>query len=240
MAKRARKIIGTASCLALVLITGGAAVSFADPNELPSWGAEVARSAGKATAITKTANEKKTSDKTASPSAKSAAELNAAAKEKTKPGTPAPTETGALPPAQAMKSETFADWVRECRSVQDKSVCTLRQTVRDAKKRRIVELIAARSPKTAFLEIKLPLGISIPHGVSLDLADNVKIPTQLVDCGATGCRSVVALDEKTMAQIKVAKGLSVSFQDSKSGKLITIGGSLKGFNDGIAKGIGAG
>ncbi len=228
MGKSTRKILGTAAGLALVLIAAGATVGRAEPKDPSSWDAEVAKSGDKAAAATKSA-DKKSAGKVATP-AKSAA----------KPSTAARTETGALPSAQAIKSETFADWVRECRTVQDKSICTLRQTVRDAKKRRIIELIAARSPKTAFLEIKLPLGISIPAGVSLDLAENVKLPTQLVDCGAAGCRSVLALDDKVLAQIKAAKTLSVSFQDSKSGKVITIGGSLKGFTDGIAKGIGAG
>lgn len=236
MAKRTRKILGTASSLAIVLIAAGAAVSLADPKAMPSWGANVAKSADPAATATKTA-DKKPADK-AAPSTKPAVDAGAAARDKA--GTVAPAETGALPPAQAIKSETFADWVRECRPIKDKTICTLRQTVRDGKKRRIIEFVAARSAKTAFLEIKLPLGLSIPYGVTLDLGDAAKVATQLVDCNAGGCRSVLALDEKALAQIKAAKSLSVSFQDSKSGKVITIGGSLKGFNDGIAKGIGAG
>jgi invasion protein IalB len=229
MALRRTAGIAVGGFLAACLIAAGAAVSLAEPDSLPAWGTGMAKSSDKA-AGNKTADteKKKTGEKGQAGKSEAARQ----------PAKGAPIETGALP-QQNIKSEPFADWVRECRAIKDnKNVCTLRQTVRDGKKRRIIEFVAARTPKTAFLEIKLPLGVSIPYGVTLNLADNIKLPTQLVDCNLGGCRSVIALDDKTLGQLKGAKSLGVSFQDSRSGKVITIGGSIKGFNDALAKGIG--
>jgi invasion protein IalB len=223
------KQFGLSALLVVTLVSAGGAYSVAEETGLlPKWGASVAKSKDEAAKAAKPAQ--------AAGAAKTAA--GAAKKPASKPA--ASIETGALPAAQPVAAETFSDWVRECRDVNGAKRCSLRQTILDGKKRRIVEFRAARSAKTAFLEIRLPLGLSIPFGVSLDLSDKVKLPTQLVDCNAGGCRSVIALDDKTLAQLKDAKSLAVSFQDSKTGKIITISGSPKGFNDGLAKGIGAG
>jgi len=81
----------------------------------------------------------------------------------------------------------------------------------------------------------VPVGISIPYGISVDVAEGKKLPAQLVDCSPTGCRAVLPLDGSNIAEIKAATSLAVTFQDSKSGKVITISGSPKGFEAGITK-----
>ena len=134
-------------------------------------------------------------------------------------------------PAQSM---TFADWVLSCQPAAAKQLCALSQTVRDTKNRRIIQIVAKRNGPAAYLELNVPLGISIPYGVSLDLSETIKLQTHLADCDPAGCRSVIALDEKNLPQIKSAKSLAVTFQDSKSGKIITIKASPNGFDQGIA------
>ena len=147
---------------------------------------------------------------------------------------PAPPQPAAVSPPGPAQSITFADWVLSCQPAAAKQRCALIQIVRDTKNRRIIQIMAKRNGPAAYLELTVPLGISIPYGVSLDLSDTVKLPTHLADCDPAGCRSVLALDEKTLTQIKSAKTLSVTFQDSKSGKTITISASPTGFEQGIA------
>jgi invasion protein IalB len=65
-------------------------------------------------------------------------------------------------------------------------------------------------------------------------ANETVIPLQLASCDPDGCRAVTPLDEKSVAQIKAASRLAVRFQDSKTGKLLTINGSPKGFAEGSA------
>jgi invasion protein IalB len=138
------------------------------------------------------------------------------------------------PSPSAAQGIAFADWLLTCPGGTEKQQCVLSQSVRDAKDRRIIEMIAKRAGPAAYLELIVPLGIAIAYGVSLDLPDAAKLPARLVDCNAAGCRAVLALDDKTLAQIKAAKTLAVTFQDSKSGKIISISGSAKGFEQGIA------
>jgi invasion protein IalB len=155
------------------------------------------------------------------------------------PPAAAPLETGAISPPPARQATASGDWVLECGPDAAKSACTLRQLVADGKKRRIIEMRATSVGKTAFLEVIVPTGISIPYGVTVDVATDKKLPAQLVDCGVTGCRAVLLLDVENVKAINAATTLAVTFQDSKSGKVISISGSPKGFEPGITKVIGA-
>ena len=152
-----------------------------------------------------------------------------------------PATTGALPSAARPnpQSTAYGDWVLLC-SPGSGAHCALRQRLADQKGRKIVEFKAAKSAAGTYLEVSAPLGLSIPFGVALVLPDKTEFRMELADCGLTGCRAVVPLDEKTLAKLKSAERLGVRFQDSKSGKVLTVNGSLKGFNDGIAKLPGAG
>ena len=82
----------------------------------------------------------------------------------------------------------------------------------DSKGRRIVQLMARHTGKMAYLEVIVPIGISIPYGVELQLAETIKLTPRLADCEPSGCRAVAPLDEKTLANIRAAKGLTVVFQ----------------------------
>lgn len=152
-----------------------------------------------------------------------------------------PVTTGALPNAAppAPPAATFGDWVLVCSPVDAKR-CALRQRLADQKGRQIIAFKAAKSAAGSYLEVSAPLGLSIPYGVALVLPDKTEFRMELADCGLTGCRAVAPLDEKTLAKLKTAERLGVRFQDSKSGKVLTVNGSLKGFADGIAKVLGAG
>lgn len=150
-----------------------------------------------------------------------------------------PGETGALPAnktAETLKDATFDDWVMKCAKLADGSQhCGLIQRLADKKGRKIIEFMAARNGKTPYLEVNAPLGLSIPYGVSLVLPDNTEVKMQLADCYAKGCRAVAPLDETTLAKLKGGERIGVRFQDSNSGKVLTVSGSLKGFANGIAK-----
>ena len=141
-----------------------------------------------------------------------------------------PVETGSIgPPAPPIVSTKFTDWILDCMELDGKQKCGLRQTVTDGKGRRIVQIVARHSGKTAYLEVNVPVGISIPFGVALQLSDTGKFTARLADCDTIGCRAVAPLDDKTLAEMKAAKALAVIFQDSKSGRVLKVNGSLNGF-----------
>ena len=159
---------------------------------------------------------------------------NSSDKQAEKQSSPAPMPERVTTPTGAPQSIAFDNWLLVCSKATSKSVCELSQTIRDSQNRRIVQLTARRAGPTAFIEIIVPVGVSIPYGVSVDLPNTVKLPTTLVDCAATGCRAVLALDDVALQKIKAAKTLAVTFQDSKSGKVISISGSPNGFEQGVA------
>ena len=139
-----------------------------------------------------------------------------------------------LPRAQP-QSITFGDWVVECVAGNDSTQhCLLRQTLTDDQGRKIVEFIAAKSDGKSYLEVSAPLGLSIPYGITLRVPEKNELKMQLLECAPTGCRAVVPIDDKVIAKLKAARTMKVMFQDSKSGKVLTINGSLKGFAQGIA------
>ena len=65
-------------------------------------------------------------------------------------------------------------------------------------------------------------------------ANETVIPLQLAACDPDGCRAVTPLEDKVATAIKAASRLAVRFQDSKTGKVLTINGSPKGFAEGSA------
>lgn len=147
-----------------------------------------------------------------------------------------PIETGAIAPAAPpVKSTKFADWSLDCIELEGKKRCGLRQTIADGQGRRIAQIMARHSGKSPYLEITVPLGISIPFGVALMMSDTSKIVAQLADCAADGCRAVAPLDDKALGELKAAKALAIVFQDSKTGKVLKVNGSANGFADGVGK-----
>lgn len=230
-AMRGRVVLGGAAALALMaaLLAGAvrgpiAPALAAQPAKPSGWDAAVKPPAAAA------AKPLPSAPKSPLPESKSETPLVPAGER-----APAPAqEPAAISPPGPAQSITFADWILSCQPAAAKQLCALSQTVRDTKNRRIIQIIAKRNGPAAYLEVTVPLGISIPYGVSLDLSDTVKLRTHLADCDPAGCRSVMALDEITLPQIKSAKTLGVTFQDSKSGKIITISASPTGFNQGIA------
>lgn len=103
------------------------------------------------------------------------------------------------------------------------------QKIVDRRGRRIVAIEIINRGVQAFAQIFVPLGIYIPAGVAVRVDDGAPIPTNVVDCDRQGCRSVVALDATAITAMRKGGRLAVVFVDSKSGKRLTVTGSLKGF-----------
>ena len=138
-------------------------------------------------------------------------------------------------PQPQPQSITFGDWVVECVAGSDGTQhCRLRQTLTDDQGRKIVEFIAAKNGGKPYLEVTAPLGLSIPYGITLRVLEKNEFKMQLFECTPTGCRAAVPIDDKVIAKLNAARTLEVIFRDSKSGKILTITGSLKGFAQGIA------
>jgi invasion protein IalB len=134
-------------------------------------------------------------------------------------------------PAQSI---AFGTWLLSCKPAGDRQTCDLSQTIRDGHNRRIVQMTVRKAGAAAYLEVIVPVGISIPYGVSIGFDNAVNMPATLADCSSDGCRAVLVLDVSTLQKFKSSTSLAVAFQDSKSGKVISISGAPGGFEQGIA------
>lgn len=235
------------SCLSVIMLSAQIVLAQSpQPPASDAWNPAVSKSGdakSKAAAAKPAAVEAPKKSETAQKVLPAAAPQPAAAAAPATAAAPAavvpPVETGAVTAAPAPQATKSGDWLLECSPDTAKPSCTLRQLVVDAKKRRIIEMRATSVGVTAFLEVIVPTGISIPYGVSVDVAESKKLPAQLVDCSPVGCRAVLPLSAENLTALRSAATLAVTFQDSKSGKVISISGSPKGFEPGIAKVIGA-
>ena len=103
----------------------------------------------------------------------------------------------------------------------------------------ITEAVAAGSADTWSAEGKTaqskagtakPAGKDGKAAATSDAAGAVAL--QLASCDPDGCRAVAALDDNLLGTLKAAPRLAVRFQDSKSGKVLTIEASPKGLAEG--------
>jgi invasion protein IalB len=144
-----------------------------------------------------------------------------------------------MPAAAAQGGTPIGDWLLKCGSANGTgtggtSRCELHQILRDGKGRQIVAFAAMHSGKDTFLSVTLPLGLSIPFGVTLVLRPDTAIPLHLAACTLEGCEAVAPIDATLTGQLKTAQRLGVKFQDSKSGKVVEINGSTNGLTQGLA------
>lgn len=157
------------------------------------------------------------------------------AETKRPPSAPSSTPAAPTAPPGTKSPSQFDDWVLTCDTGKDSSTCALIQRLADQKGRKVVQFRAARTPTAAYLEVSAPLGLSIPYGVTLALPDKSAIKMELAVCDTSGCRAVVPLTEENLAKFKSDGRIGVRFQDSRSGKVLTVYGSLKGFTSGVTK-----
>lgn len=136
------------------------------------------------------------------------------------------------------KRSRVGDWVVEC-STEAPKKCDATQIVVDRRKRQLLKLTLRASARDPYLEVVAPLGLNIMVGVKLihgktkDGKKNLAYDLQLVDCYRDGCRSVLALDEKTYKALGGATQIAVQFQDSKSAKGIVLQASATGLPEAV-------
>ncbi|MGQ0456554.1 MAG: invasion associated locus B family protein [Hyphomicrobium sp.] len=144
-----------------------------------------------------------------------------------------PSGPAARLPALQQSAIAFGDWVLRCEPTGGSNACALHQRLADSAGRKIITFKVAGLDDETYLEVSAPLGISIPYGVALVLPDKTILPMQLADCDRAGCRAVTPLENGKLLNQKGVGRLGVRFQDSKTGKVVTVRGSLVGFTEGV-------
>ncbi len=153
------------------------------------------------------------------------------AQESSKTVTPKSTD-----PAAKQQEVKFKDWASRCVETAEKvKVCFIFQNLLlSTNKQRLLNLRVGRfsGDKTLTALFTLPLGVSLPGGVSLKIDDRKKIRIRYERCDKSGCLAPLTLRDEQVKALQTGLKAQVAFFDIR-GREISIPVSLLGFTAGL-------
>jgi invasion protein IalB len=138
---------------------------------------------------------------------------------------------------QKSTDQKFKDWLMRCEKPegQDSEICFIAQgvTVKENNKR-LLSVIVLPVPKDGKFGaiFAMPLGISLPPGVALQIDEGEKVQVPVERCEPGGCRAELVLDDKLLGAMKNGKKAGVTFYDPAR-RAIPVPISLDGFKAGF-------
>lgn len=140
--------------------------------------------------------------------------------------------------ANPQHGQTFKDWTARCETTPGTQIerCYIFQNIviKESNQRVLhmaVGYLAANGRPAAVLT--MPLGISLPPGVSFGIDDAPSKPVVVERCDPSGCIGATALDAEALAALKAGRQARVDFYDGTRRK-ISVPVSLLGFTAGFA------
>lgn len=141
------------------------------------------------------------------------------------------------PHAAAEESEKYGNWTAKCEASKGKvqGGCFIFQNLvlREGGQRVLqfaVGYVATTEAPIALLS--LPLGISLPPGVSIRIGDAQPTRVLVERCEPNGCRAGLKLSEDLLTQLREGTQLTVTFHDAER-RPIEVPLSLDGFEAGL-------
>jgi invasion protein IalB len=141
-------------------------------------------------------------------------------------------------PATPPKAEEAPGWAVNCKSApNDKGLeCRLSQTI-VTQNGQVITDVTFRIPadkKEPEAIVRLPLGILLSAGATLQVDDKAPQNLTFRTCDQNGCYARMSVSPEILATIQKGKQLQVSFQNLAE-KSITVPLSLTGFSDAYGK-----
>ena len=141
------------------------------------------------------------------------------------------------PAAFAQDTGKFGNWTAKCEETRGEveGGCFIYQNLvlREGGQRVLqfaVGYVERSSDPIALLS--LPLGISLPPGVTIRVGDSEPTPVMVERCEPNGCRAGLKVDSALLARLLAGRELTVTFHDAKRHP-IEVPLSLEGFADGL-------
>ena len=142
----------------------------------------------------------------------------------------------AAPAAEPEDGASFKDWTVRCEAATDdkprKCLIFQRLLLKEQQKRLLdvaVGYLLDDKPAAFFV---LPLGVSLPGGVSVTVDDGQPVRLRYERCDGAGCVAPLALGQELIAALKGGRWARVAFFDP-SGQEISVPVSLLGFTAGF-------
>ena len=141
-------------------------------------------------------------------------------------------------PATEVSEDTFEAWTLRCERPEKNAVrsCIMLQNlVLQAGGHTILQFSIGIPPneKTPTVLISLPLGISLPPGISIRIDDGDTRNFPVERCEPDGCRAGLKLRAQTVEQLRRGAQLEITFFDNQR-QPITMPLSLTGFSSAYA------
>jgi len=137
--------------------------------------------------------------------------------------------------AEPEDGASFKDWTVRCEAAEGQpSRCAIVQRLLlKQQQKRILDVAVGYmlddKPAAFFV---LPLGVSLPGGVSVTVDDGQPVRLRYERCDANGCLAPLALSQELIGALKGGRWARVAFFDP-SGKEISVPVSLVGFTAGF-------
>lgn len=140
--------------------------------------------------------------------------------------------------AQPEDGQQFKDWTARCETLPDGTTppCYIMQSVLLKKGNQPLLLVAVRNAvegerPAAFFS--LPLGVSLPGGLSLTVDEGQPLRLRYERCDRNGCHAPLPLDDALLNSLKGGRWARVAFFDATR-REISVPVSLLGFTAGFA------
>ena len=137
----------------------------------------------------------------------------------------------AQPAAQAI-----GDWLVTCEAqVKGHKSCVLSQTLISEKFKKTVGMLTIDKNAAGKLKgsLRLPVGVSLPAGVVVDIEGQTALTVPYAACYRSGCFAQFDLTEPLVGQMRKASKISAVVQDT-SNKPLSLTFSTRGFPDAYA------
>ena len=136
-------------------------------------------------------------------------------------------------------SEAIKDWTLNCATPQGAPAeqCILVQDRLNPENQQPIMQIAVGfwgPERHRGLIITLPLGVTLPQGIQLEVDDTVIRKAPYVTCAPNGCQAHMPLDDALLQSMKSGQQGKIVFANAR-GQAVPVAFSLSGFTAGFAK-----
>ena len=136
-------------------------------------------------------------------------------------------------------SEAIKDWTLKCATPQGAPAeqCILVQDRMDPENQQPIMQVAVGfwgPERHRGLVITLPLGVTLPHGIELQIDNTVISKAPYVTCTPNGCQSHMPLDDALLQTMKSGQQGKVVLANAR-GQAVPVSFSLSGFTAGFTK-----
>jgi invasion protein IalB len=136
-------------------------------------------------------------------------------------------------------SEVIKDWTLKCATPQGAPAeqCILVQDRLNPENQQPIMQVAVGfwgPERHRGLVITLPLGVTLPQGIQLEVDDTVISKAPYVTCTPNGCQAHMPLDDALLQSMKSGQQGKVVFANAR-GQAVPVAFSLSGFTAGFAK-----